>query len=146
MKTSAKAPAAVLATAIVAGLLVFVPPREGRRNEAYPDPAHGWAVPTICHGHTDAVKRGDTATDAQCLAFLEEDIRRIALPAVLRHVRVPISVDQGVALGDFAFNVGERAFARSTLVRRLNAGDCLGAAREFGAWVHAGGKRLPGLV
>ena len=32
------------------------------------------------------------------------------------------------------------------LARRLNAGDCWGAAAQFDRWVYAKGRRLPGLV
>lgn len=46
----------------------------------------------------------------------------------------------------FTFNVGTGAFRSSTLLKRLNAGDYQGAASEFGKWVKAGGKVLPGLV
>uniref|UniRef100_UPI00301DB766 lysozyme n=1 Tax=Serratia liquefaciens TaxID=614 RepID=UPI00301DB766 len=37
-------------------------------------------------------------------------------------------------------------FRTSTLLKKLNAGDNDGAAQEFGRWIHAGGKALPGLV
>ena len=32
------------------------------------------------------------------------------------------------------------------LMRKLNAGDCAGAAGEFERWVQAGGRKWPGLV
>jgi hypothetical protein len=42
--------------------------------------------------------------------------------------------------------VGLGAFEESTLLRKLNAGDYEGAAREFDRWVKGDGKVLPGLV
>ncbi|WP_405045477.1 glycoside hydrolase family protein [Pseudomonas aeruginosa] len=36
--------------------------------------------------------------------------------------------------------------ARSTLLRKLNAGDVRGACAELSRWVYAGGKKLGGLV
>lgn len=117
----------------------------GVRYVAYPDPARGWAVPTICYGHTAGVKRGMTATAAQCGAWLEADYKAIAQPA-LATIKVPLTVSQAVALADFCFNVGRAACTGSTLWKKLNVGDYAGAAGEFGRWVYAGGKRLPGLV
>jgi hypothetical protein len=43
----------------------------------------------------------------------------------------------------FAFNVGDDAFCRSTLVRKANAGDIDGACAELSRWTYAGGKQLP---
>ncbi|TFU20914.1 lysozyme, partial [Proteus mirabilis] len=46
----------------------------------------------------------------------------------------------------FAFNVGTTTFARSTLLKKLNAGDRAGACEEIKRWVYAGGKVWRGLV
>jgi lysozyme len=133
--------------ASVRGLFV----EQVKRNQivithAYPDPGYGWAVPTICYGHTRNVKRGDVATLAQCEAWLVEDFDRIVKPALVRYVTVQITVNQAVALADFIFNVGGGAFAKSTLLRKLNAEDCVGAADQFPRWNQSNGKVLPGLV
>lgn len=40
------------------------------------------------------------------------------------------------ALVSFTFNNGENAFASSTLRRKLNSKDYLGAASEFSRWVY----------
>ena len=45
-----------------------------------------------------------------------------------------------------AFNIGEGAFARSTLVNKLNAGDKKGAAEQFLVWKNAGGRVSQGLL
>ena len=34
--------------------IALIKAHEGLRLEAYPDPAHGWSVPTIGYGHTTA--------------------------------------------------------------------------------------------
>jgi len=49
-------------------------------------------------------------------------------------------------LVSFVFNVGCDAFKRSTLLKKLNRGDVMGAAAEFNRWVFAQSKKLPGLV
>jgi len=77
---------------------------------------------------------------------------------ILEHVLVPfeagvsgmvkISLKQGEfdALVSFSYNLGLTALRNSTLMRKLNAGDKSGAARQFGSWINANGKPLPGLI
>lgn len=50
------------------------------------------------------------------------------------------------ALVSFAYNLGVGALKGSTLLKKHNAGDYEGAAEQFVRWIHAGGKKLPGLV
>ncbi|MCH5496505.1 glycoside hydrolase family protein, partial [Salmonella enterica subsp. diarizonae serovar 16:z10:e,n,x,z15] len=38
------------------------------------------------------------------------------------------------------------AFAKSTLLKKLNAGDQAGACNELKRWTYAGGKQWKGLV
>ncbi len=42
--------------------------------------------------------------------------------------------------------IGVGAFKKSTLRKLVNQSDFLGAAKQFGRWVNANGKKLPGLV
>lgn len=127
---------------IISAAVVTISHFEGKSNTAYPDPV---AIPTICYGHTAGVKYGDYKTDAECLAFLKEDVA-IAQKAVRRNVKVPLSEMQEVAFISFVYNVGEGAFKKSTLLRKLNAGNYTGACNELPKWVNSKGKRLPGLV
>jgi lysozyme len=137
--------AAAFAAALAGGLIGFTARHEGYRSAVYPDPAHGWAVPTICYGHTRAVVKGQMATQEECALYLTEDYREVGA-ALERLVKVPVTPDQALALADFVFNIGQGAFAKSTLLAKLNAGDCLGAANEFPRWVYSNGKRLSGLT
>lgn len=115
---------------------------EGRSLLAYADPV---GIPTICEGVTRGVSLGDRATSTECDQLLERELN-IALAAVDRQARVPLPETRRAALGSFVYNVGERQFARSTLLRKLNAGNAQGACAELSRWVYAGGKRLAGLV
>jgi len=66
---------------------------------------------------------------------------------VMSMVKVPITDNQLLALASFTYNVGEGAFAQSTLLKMLNSGtDKILVAKEFDKWVNAGGKVSPGLV
>lgn len=66
--------------------------------------------------------------------------------AVANAVAVPLNQNQYDALVSLTYNIGNGAFQRSTLLRRLNAGDYAGAAEQFGVWARSGGADLPGLV
>jgi lysozyme len=118
---------------------------EGLRLEAYPDPASGGDPWTIGYGHTHGVKRGDRITAEQADAFLAYDLAWVE-EAIAESVKVPISQGQFDGLASLIFNIGAGAFKSSTLLRRLNAGDHIGAAGQFERWVNAAGKRMPGLV
>jgi lysozyme len=101
---------------------------------------------TIGHGHTGPdVVIGQRITAEAAARLLAADLGE-AEQGVATTVRVPLSGNEFAALVSLAFNIGCRSFARSTLLRRLNAGDRLGAAAEFARWNRAGGKVLPGLV
>lgn len=120
---------------------------EGLRLQAYQDSVGVW---TIGYGWTQPVagrKVGagmaiDVATAERLLVCGVAQFER----GVERLVAVTITQGQFDALVSFAYNLGLRALENSTLLRRLNAGDCQGAADQFGRWVNAGGVRLDGLV
>lgn len=115
---------------------------EGLRLSAYQDSAGVW---TIGYGHTGNVKPGDRITQAQADELLQKDTAW-AQQAVRDQVKVPLSQGQFDALTSFTFNLGAGALEKSTLLKKLNAGDYAGAQAEFGKWVHAGGEVLQGLV
>jgi GH24 family phage-related lysozyme (muramidase) len=102
-------------------------------HHAYPDPAHGWKVPTICNGRTRGVFPGMSVSAEQCRLWLEEDLTAHVIARLAVLITVPVTQSQAVALGRLMDNLGETEFRRTQLLRRVNAGDCLGAAREWNA-------------
>jgi lysozyme len=116
---------------------------EGLRTHAYPDAATP-PVWTIGYGHTPA-RPGQTMTKARALQVLKADLRT-AESAVNRLVHVPINQHRFDALVSLVFNIGTGAFAKSTLLRKLNHGDYKGASAQFMAWNKAGNGPLPGLT
>ena len=66
--------------------------------------------------------------------------------AVRRLVKVPLNANRFDALVSFTYNCGEGNLAKSTLLKKVNAGDHKGAAAEFHKWNKGGGKVLPGLT
>lgn len=116
---------------------------EELRLEAYlPTPNDVW---TIGWGHTKGVKKGDTITVEEAKDFLREDIAW-AEAAVNDLVKVKLNQNQFDALVSFVFNVGTTNFKKSTLLKKLNAGDYNGAAEQFPRWNKQKGKVLNGLV
>ncbi len=115
---------------------------EGLRTEAYNDPV---GIPTICFGYTAGVEIGDTATVDECKALLTDEVISHGL-AVTNAVTVPLSHEEMAAYSSFTYNVGGNAFKSSTLLRKLNAGDRVGACNELSRWVYAKGVKLPGLI
>jgi lysozyme len=113
--------------------------------EAYPDPGSGGDPWTIGWGATGkGIRRGTVWTQAQCDARLEADLARFAREVDRALDGAATSQAQFDALVSFHYNTG--AIARATLTRLHRAGQFDAAAAQFGKWVHAGGKRLAGLV
>ncbi|MEM6550111.1 MAG: lysozyme [Pseudomonadota bacterium] len=119
---------------------------EGLKLEAYLCPAGVW---TIGYGHTRTVKPGTVINEQRADELLREDLRS-AEQAVQRAVQVSLSSHQFDALVSWTFNLGAGALERSTLLRKLNAGDYEAVPAEMLRWVKArvNGKlqRVQGLV
>lgn len=123
---------------------------EGLRLTAYPDPGSRNGEPwTIGYGHTSdghlKVVRGLSITPAQAEAALEYDLNETAA-AVEKLVKVELSDNQFGALVSFAFNVGVSAFAKSTLLKRLNGGDYAAVPQQMARWVYNDGKPMQGVI
>lgn len=115
---------------------------EGYKPSAYRDPV---GITTICYGHTATARMGQTLSQAECTALLQQDLDH-AFAVVDRRAQVELPPATRAALASFVYNVGEGNFARSTLLRKLNQGDLRGACHELSRWVYAGGRKLNGLV
>ncbi len=116
---------------------------EGFRAKPYLCPA---GVPTIGYGHTEGVSLADPPITREAAAALLEKDLTVFAAGVARMLAVPVTQNQFDALVSFAYNVGLGNLQQSTLLRRVNAGDHAGAAREFSKWTKAKGVELPGLV
>ena len=118
---------------------------EGKRNVAYHDVG---GVLTIGYGHTSAagvpyVKEGMRISDREAEDILRSDLGKFE-ERVERLVKVPLTDNQFAVLVSFDFNTG--ALHKSTLLKKLNAGDYDAVPSELMKWVNAGGKRVQGLV
>lgn len=103
---------------------------EGVSLEAYLCPA---GIPTIGFGHTHGVQLGTRIAPDEADRYLTLDLEHTA--RVLRPaVKVPVSRGEFIGLLSFAFNVGARNAAGSSVVKFLNAGKPEAAARAFLLW------------
>ena len=64
---------------------------------------------------------------------------------IAAHVQVDLNLHQLGALTSLVYNAGARIVTNSTLVGKLNAGDYVGASREFVRWNKANrrGRLVP---
>jgi lysozyme len=116
---------------------------EGLRLTAYKD---GGGVWTIGYGHTGSdVREGLTIPLSEAERLLTRDLRT-AEGYVNRLVQVKLTQNQFDALVSFVYNLGGEAFANSTMLRLLNAGDYEGAAKQFPRWNKDNGKVVQGLI
>lgn len=109
--------------------------REGCRLVAYRDSV---GIPTIGVGHTGRaapppVRMGMRISAAQADAYLAADLVPTEA-AINRSVKRPMTAGQGDAFASLTFNIGGPGFERSTVVKRFNAGDVVGAANAFLLW------------
>jgi len=121
---------------------------EGCVLKAYKCPAGVW---TIGFGNTfyedgTKVKEGDIITKQRA----EELLRIIAndfATKVKALVKQPLTLEKFDALVSFAYNVGTANFAKSTLLKKVNANPLDASIRaEFEKWNKANGRVLKGLV
>lgn len=104
---------------------------EGLRLVAYlPTPNDVW---TIGYGHTKTAKPGMKITPKQAEELLYSDLDWVE-KVIATKVKVPLNQNQYDALASLIFNIGGTAFGKSTVLRKLNAGDYQGAADAFRMW------------
>jgi lysozyme len=102
-------------------------------------------IPTIGYGHTRNVEMDDVITLERAEALLREDLSEAEL-CVERQVYYGLAPHQFDALVSLVFNIGINAFKKSTLLKKLDKMDILGAADEFLRWNKVKGKVSKGLT
>lgn len=125
-----------------AGLLIaFVGAWEGKSNDPYKDIVGVW---TVCYGETRVEMR--RYTDAECKDMKANALVDFAEPVLKRNPELRGRDNQLAAAVSLSYNIGNAAYARSTVARRFSAGDFRGACDAFLMWTKAGGKVVRGLV
>ncbi len=113
--------------------------------EAYPDPGSGGDPWTIGWGSTGVeVVAGLIWTQDQCDARLKRDLVRYGREVAKALDAAPTTPTQFDALTSFHYNTG--AIAKATLTKLHRMGRFAEAKGEFGKWINAGGRVMPGLI
>jgi lysozyme len=126
---------------------------EGEILEVYKDPV---GLPTLGVGHLltrEELRKfpvGTPISKATSRAYLRADLKRFE-DALSGLIEVPVTQSQFDALLSLAFNIGEENFTKSSVLRKTNKKDFVGAAAAFMSWTKARNKAgklvvLPGLV
>jgi len=126
-------------------LISLIKEFEGCRLKAYKCPAGIWTVgwgaigkginkDTVWTQHQADEQLHDRALDA-----LHEAIR---LSPILLHE----TIERQSAIADFIYNCGINAYRKSTLKKRVDAGDWNSAKKEIMRWDKVKGKPLAGLT
>lgn len=128
--------------ALLASTIAVTGAFEGLRTVAYLD---GGGVPTICWGETQGVELGDKATPQECDDILAK--RLVEFSAGLDECLNAKFPDESYKwIVSWSYNVGIGAACKSTLVRKANAGDLVGACNQLPRWNVDNGKVIKGLV
>lgn len=117
---------------------------EGFRAKAYQDIVGVW---TVGYGSTRVfgrkVQPSDSLTETVAQAFLEKELEECAYPSLSG---LELNQNQFDALCSFIYNLGATNFNKSTLKKKILAGDYVGASYEFIKWNKAGGRVVNGLT
>lgn len=99
------------------------------RLTAYQDQGGKW---TICNGITKGVSPGMVVTADWCERQQREEITAHSAP--LARVERDLLAREKVAFTDLSYNIGTGAFGGSTALRKLIAGDSMGACNAILMW------------
>lgn len=113
---------------------------EGEHRGPYLDPV---GIETACIGHVGS-KLKEFYTGKECTGLFVADLIRAEKTVDRCTPNFPEAAKP--ALISFVFNVGSGAYCSSTLAKKANTGDHVGACKELYRWVYAKGEVLPGLV
>jgi len=113
---------------------------EGCRLEAYEDAV---GVPTIAYGRIKDVKMGDSCTQAQAEAWLDEELHEYE-GYINDAVTVALTQNQFDSLVSWVYNLGPSNLKSSTMLKVLNKEQYADVPEQIQRWNKAGGKVLEG--
>ena len=119
----------------------FIAKWEGLELKPYKDVGGVW---TVCYGETKGIDIHKTYTKQECEEIL---IKRVSEfnANIMEHVKVDIPYTLEASITSFSYNVGESAFKKSTMLRKINRKDFKGACKELDRWVYVGSMFVRGL-
>lgn len=115
----------------VAVCCVIVGGFEGLRTIPYYDIG---GIPTACFGETQGIRMSDRFTKEQCLQMLGDRIEKDFGPGVDRCINHELPPNRKAAYVSLAYNIGTAAFCGSSVAKRENAGNVVGACDAMLMW------------
>ena len=106
---------------------------EGLRMSAHYTSGEEW---TVGYGHTESARHGMSVTENEAERLLRQDVAPIE-KLIADTVRAPLNQNEHDALVSLIFSIGPENWRRSTVLRKLNEGDKLAAARAMEMWTMA---------
>ena len=109
-------------------------------------------IPTIGFGNTfyenmkKVTLQDETITEERADSLFNFLVTTNFVNVVNRLVIVDINQNQFDALVSFVYNLGSGNFEKSTLLKKVNQSDFIGASLEFEKWNRSSGKVLNGLT
>lgn len=122
---------------------------EGFSSKPYLDAVN---IPTIGFGSTYyengmlVTLDDDSISEQRATEILKFTTDKMYGSFVNKAVKVKLNQNQFDALVSFAYNLGNGNLQQSTLLKKVNNNDFIGASLEFEKWNKAGGKVLSGLT
>lgn len=113
------------------------------QHKAYDD---GYGYVTIGVGNRKSKPKANTTISSEVVWDLFVADLKDVEAVVDSLVKVELLPHQFDALVSFVFNVGSSAFKNSTMLKRINEGKHLEAAKQFDRWVNVKGVKSNGLV
>jgi lysozyme len=124
------------ALALACGLIASF---EGEVRIPYIDSLGKGKPLTVCYGSTINVVPTRTYTAEECQQMLYRDARSHA-HEVQAYLPANLPDQTAAAFYDFGYNVGTTTFARSSIVRKAQAGDLVGACNAISLYTYTNGK------
>lgn len=129
----------IAALSLSAAGFVGILAREEYREQAYADPTYGWKVPTVGFGTTGGIKQGDTLKVVPAIQRALIDASKFE-GALKQCVTVPLHQAELDLYVNFSYNIGSAGFCGSTVVKRLNALNYVGACDAILMWKKSNGQ------
>lgn len=131
---------AIAAAACCALAAPLVTQFEGRVTRTYPDVVYGWKVPTACDGHTGPeLRAGQTFTNAECEAMLHQDLTK-EFDGLAECMPLDAPSNELAAYLSLAHNIGAGAVCRSSIPRKVKAGQHAAACATISEFRFVGGR------
>lgn len=142
IQTASRAGAlSALALAACAAATTIINPSEGLVLHTYPDAVYLWKLPTACRGHTGPeLHQGQTFTVAECDAMEAGDLRKTYDGLAPCFGGAKLNANQLGAFLSLGFNIGTGAVCRSSIPRKVQAGNVAAACATIEEFDRANGK------